>query len=54
MHVARWIPRGIDLFCKLTDIFRIAPLIEQEEATNIDHSEDQEKKNDRDRILQNV
>ncbi|KAG2099547.1 uncharacterized protein F5147DRAFT_655749 [Suillus discolor] len=29
LHVARWIPQGVDMFCKLTDVFWVAPLVEQ-------------------------
>ncbi|KAG2141504.1 hypothetical protein BD769DRAFT_1313942, partial [Suillus cothurnatus] len=52
---ARWIPRGVDLFCKLADVFRIAPLIEQRNvAEKGDHIEDEETKIDREAILSNV
>jgi hypothetical protein len=55
LQAARWIPRGVDLFCKLADVFRIAPLIEQRNlAEKGDHIEDEETKIDREAILSNV
>jgi len=32
MHVARWIPRGIDMFVVLKDTFQIAMCMKDEEA----------------------
>ncbi|KAG2367260.1 hypothetical protein BDR07DRAFT_1606178 [Suillus spraguei] len=55
LHVARWIPRGVDMFCKLTDVFRVAPLVEQREAAErADHIEDEQVKNDCEAILKNI
>lgn len=55
LQAARWIPRGVDMFCKLADIFRIAPLIEQREAAEkADENEAEKSKNDREAILKNV
>ncbi|KAG2742709.1 hypothetical protein P692DRAFT_20686626, partial [Suillus brevipes Sb2] len=36
---ARWIPRGIDMFCILKDVFRIAPLVEIARSTNAEDSD---------------
>jgi hypothetical protein len=55
LHVARWIPRGVDMFCKLTDVFRIAPLIEQwEAAETVDDIKDEQAKNYCEAILKNM
>ncbi|KAG1744746.1 hypothetical protein EDB19DRAFT_1960348 [Suillus lakei] len=55
LQAARWIPQGVDMFCKLADIFQIAPLIEQREAAEkVDHIEDEKMKNDCEAILKNV
>ncbi|KAG2143968.1 hypothetical protein BD769DRAFT_1636738 [Suillus cothurnatus] len=52
MHVARWIPRGIDMFVILKDTFRIARYLEAEEAakTSTD-SEDEDVKRERKEAL---
>ncbi|KAG2150879.1 hypothetical protein DEU56DRAFT_962418 [Suillus clintonianus] len=39
LNFARWIPRGIDMFCILKDVFRIAPLIEDVRAQSGDDSD---------------
>lgn len=55
LQAARWIPRGVDMFCKLADVFRIAPLVEQRDtAEKDDNVEDEETKNNREAILSNV
>ncbi|KAG1792680.1 uncharacterized protein HD556DRAFT_1198927, partial [Suillus plorans] len=49
---ACWIPRAIDMFCSLTDTFRIAMLMEEEEASKVSgHSEDEDVKAQRDQVL---
>jgi hypothetical protein len=43
------------MFCKLTDVFCIAPLIEQREAAEtVDDIEDEQAKNYREAILKNM
>ncbi|KAG1795062.1 uncharacterized protein HD556DRAFT_1442395 [Suillus plorans] len=55
LHFARWIPRVIDMFCSLTDTFRIAMLMEEEEASKVSgHSEDEDVKAQRDQVLSYV
>jgi hypothetical protein len=55
LHVACWIPQGVDMFCKLTDVFRVAPLVEQREAAvKADHIEDEQVKSDCEAILKNM
>ncbi|KAG1724459.1 aspartic peptidase domain-containing protein [Suillus paluster] len=55
LHIAHWIPQGVDMFCKLTDVFRVAPLVEQREAAEkVDHIEDEQVKNDCEAILKNI
>ncbi|KAG1788721.1 uncharacterized protein HD556DRAFT_1447573 [Suillus plorans] len=55
LHIAHWIPRGVDMFCKLTDVFWVAPLVEQREAAEkADHIEDEQVKSDREAILKNI
>ncbi|KAG2117891.1 uncharacterized protein F5147DRAFT_806552 [Suillus discolor] len=39
LNFARWIPRGINMFCILKDVFRIAPLIEDAHAQSDDDSD---------------
>jgi hypothetical protein len=55
LQAAHWILQGVDLFCKLADVFRIVPLIEQHNvAEKGDHIEDEETKIDRKAILSNM
>ncbi|KAG0696583.1 hypothetical protein DFH29DRAFT_879255 [Suillus ampliporus] len=39
LNFAQWIPRGIDMFCILKDVFRITPLIEDACAQSDDDSD---------------
>lgn len=52
MHVARWIPRGIDMFVILKDTFRIARYMEAEEAAKTStESEEEDVKKERKEAL---
>ncbi|KAG2117699.1 hypothetical protein BD769DRAFT_1313690, partial [Suillus cothurnatus] len=52
---ARWIPRAIDMFCNLNDTFRIAMLMEEEEAYKVSsRSEDEDVKAQQDQVLSHV
>jgi len=42
LHFARWIPRAIDMFCSLENTFRIAILIEEDEAVKASHKSEDE------------
>ncbi|KAG1854509.1 hypothetical protein F4604DRAFT_1527986, partial [Suillus subluteus] len=49
---ARWIPCAIDVFCSLHDTFHIAMLMEEEEASKVSGSlEDEDVKAQRDQVL---
>ncbi|KAG1732623.1 uncharacterized protein EDB91DRAFT_1251671 [Suillus paluster] len=48
LHFSRWIPQGVDMFCILKDVFRLAPLIEEARNYNPDDDEDDRK------VLDNV
>ncbi|KAG2121684.1 hypothetical protein BD769DRAFT_1671308 [Suillus cothurnatus] len=55
LHFARWIPHAIDMFCNLNDTFRIAMLMEEEEAYKVlSRSEDEDVKAQRDQVLSHV
>ncbi|KAG2111308.1 uncharacterized protein F5147DRAFT_633526 [Suillus discolor] len=52
LHIARWIPRGIDMFCSLRDVFCTANLVRQDEAPqDLSEPEDEAAKKERKEML---
>jgi len=52
IHVARWIPCGLDMFCDLKQVIQVCLLLEQEEAAEDgDEMEEEEIKCARRKIL---
>jgi hypothetical protein len=52
IHVARWIPRGLDMFCDLNEVIRVCLLLEDEE--NTDGTDDEQSSSARRKILNNM
>ncbi|KAG1748422.1 uncharacterized protein EDB91DRAFT_1245122 [Suillus paluster] len=42
LHFARWIPRAVDMFCILNDMFHIAMLMEEDQAAQVSDKPDDE------------
>ncbi|KAG2135979.1 hypothetical protein DEU56DRAFT_755365 [Suillus clintonianus] len=43
IHVARWIPRGLDMFCDLKQAIQVSLLLEQEEAAEAEDGDETEE-----------
>jgi hypothetical protein len=55
LHVARWIPRGIDMFVVLKDTFQIAMCMKDEEAAkDSSEPEDEAARKERKEALSHV
>ncbi|KAG2747049.1 hypothetical protein P692DRAFT_20736700 [Suillus brevipes Sb2] len=54
IHVARWIPRGLDMFCDLKQVIQVCLLLEQEEAVEDGDPTDEQAKIARTNILKNI
>jgi len=55
LHFACWIPHTINMFCSLNDTFHIVMLMEEEEASKVlDSLENEDIKAQRDQVLSYV
>ncbi|KIK32433.1 hypothetical protein CY34DRAFT_154688, partial [Suillus luteus UH-Slu-Lm8-n1] len=55
LHIARWIPRGIDMFCSLRDVFCTANLVRQDEAAqDLSEPEDEAVEKERKEMLSHL
>ncbi|KAG1721383.1 uncharacterized protein EDB91DRAFT_1064411 [Suillus paluster] len=55
IHVARWIPWGLDMFCNLKQVIQVCLLLEEDEAAaDGDRSEEEQVKISRTNILKNI
>ncbi|KAG1816573.1 hypothetical protein EV424DRAFT_1348185 [Suillus variegatus] len=52
IHIARWIPRGLDMFCDLKQVIQVCLLLDQEEAAEDgDETEEEQIRTARKKIL---
>jgi len=52
IHIARWIPCGLDMFCDLKEVIQVCLLLEDEE--DADGTEDEQSSSIRRKILEKM